>query len=208
MNNEILDELTDCLKEYFECFIKYYPDSLSQKDETIFGPNELYQLSIKAHCLRAMLGAECVKRLNHIGFDEYIPFDNPVDWYNWKIEINEKKIPRETYLSIGIRIDSELERLRFFIEREQFGSYENLSYGRYFVSKERYFESSAKDNKQIHEEVNPQSKDGKIESCGNVANTNNNATSEKEAISNLDKLHKKSSIITSWLNILAKLSGL
>ncbi|MGL6313044.1 hypothetical protein [Vibrio sp. WXL103] len=208
MKKGILDDLEECLEQYFKIFLEYYPKSWSHNDADAFAPDELYQLSIRAHCLRAMLGSYCVDRLTYIGFDELIPFDNPIDWYNWAAFIRDNRVPREKYLSIGIRIDSELKRIRFLIEREGCDDYKNLSFGQYMVPTSV---SDQKDTKDVVEralivEECDEEKD-KVLDFGQFQ-LNQQSLYEQEAISNLDKLHKKSSIISSWLTMIAKPFGL
>ena len=213
---DILNKLEKCLEKYFSIFIEYYPDALSMKDSRDFAPGDLYQLTIEAHCLTAILGKSCVERLNYVGFDEYISFDNPVDWYNWAAKVRELKIPKEVYLSISIRIDSELKRIRFLIENEQFNSYENLKYSNYLKPKERYKEfrnslTAEGDPKKVISDVDYTHTNimTSTEQCkqSTTVDSVDNKGSEQEAINNLDRLHKKNSIITSWLAILSKLIG-
>ena len=209
MSKAIIDELEECLEHYFQIFIECYPDSHTVRDRGVFGPDELYQLSIKAHCLRAMLGSDCVNRLEYIGFDEYISFDNPIDWYNWAAFTRENKIPREKYLAIGIRIDSELKRLRFFAERESLEQYGNLSYGPYMIPAiiSEPQNKTASDSSVKLDSDSEKNREQHGVFIGNI-HVNYSAEHEKEAIDNLDKLHKKSSIVTSWLSLLTKPFGL
>ncbi|NIR49076.1 hypothetical protein GWO43_11515 [candidate division KSB1 bacterium] len=120
-----LDELTESIHEYFNEFNRLL--EIKNEDKTkvsnVLASEAIIELSNKIICLVATYGKPFHDRLNYLGLYEYIPYDNPVDWYNWKLDIQEKEYPREMYWSIATRIDYELGRAKWFIERDLWESY-------------------------------------------------------------------------------------
>jgi len=202
-----LDEFKEASDTYFKKFNEFYP--LFKKGvEGIFGPSELYELALKAQCLVGMLGPTATRRLKYVGFGMLFPFDNPVDWYEWKEAIVRRSIPQSIYFSIAIRLDSEIARIRFFLDRGKWDDYQLLSDSEYLVSKERY----AGYWKELEETGSP-SKSGPVDaqlvpsSTFSINELNINLKSESEAVNNLDKWQKRSEIWANIIDVVTKSLG-
>lgn len=134
--NNIVDKFQSSLDQYHELFLHNYP--LFSKKEFDFGSRELNDLGIQCQAYLSMLGATAKARMNFIGFQKFVAFDNEVDWYNWKIWIKENEISHTVYLSISMRIDTELKRMRVFLMEDAWESYCSLREDEHSVSYLRY----------------------------------------------------------------------
>lgn len=201
---KVVEDLKNTIDAYLKLFLEHYP--LLVQEDTPFCPYELHKLAIKAQCQLSMLGQKAKNRLSYIGFNELFPFDNPVDWYNWKKMIKEKNIDHTIYASISIRVDSEIERIILFLSYNNWDTYNNLSDNEYLVSKKRYEKLfSQKDNDT---KKNTEEKQITTREHIRIDNINVSLNTEKEAVDNLDKLHKKTSTISNIVDIVANTTKL
>ena len=201
---KIVADLKAAIDDYFKLFLENYP--LLVQENNTFGCAELYKVAIKAQCLACMLGEKAKKRLNYIGFSELFSFDNPVDWSNWKSGIVEKQIDHTIYASIAIRIDAELERIMFFLENGNWDAYNNFSCTEFLVSKTKYevfFATELKNSPLAQDKL--EKNISTPEEHISIQNINVSLETEKEAINNLDKMHKKSSTISNIVNVVSKI---
>jgi hypothetical protein len=137
------------------------------------------------------------------------PFDNPVDWYNWKEEIRKSKVPQSIYFSISVRMASEFSRMIQHINNDAWSVYCNLSAGEFLVSKDRYLEHFVK---SPEEEKSLQNKEEVSHSAQvtnvSIENLHYNQQTEQKAIDSLDRLQKHSSIWSNTINVATKLLGM
>jgi hypothetical protein len=210
MNN--IDNALKKFKEldgnYFKKFNEYYPLFLSEEKQGIFGPSELFEMALEAQVLVAILGDTAIRRMNYVGFDLLYPFNNPVDWYNWKEKIKERKVPQSIYFSIGIRISAEINRIEQFLEFDAWDSYSRLSSSDFSVSCDRYIEHF-QDPIPTKEVENPFPADEMSKQTNiHIHNMNYNQDVESKAVSSLDKLHKSTGIWSNIANVASKIFGL
>ena len=134
--HNIVDKFQSSFEQYNKLFLDNYP--LFSKKEYDFGSRELNELGIQCQAYLSMLGATAKARMNFIGFQKLVAFNNEVDWYNWKIWITENKINHTLYLSISMRIDTEIKRMRVFLLEDDWEAYCSHSEEEYSVSYLRY----------------------------------------------------------------------
>lgn len=205
-----LKKLREFENEYFKLFNKFYPTFYVESKDGIFGPNELYEMAIEAEVLLTSLGPTAVKRLMYIGFDLLFPFNNPVDWFNWKTLIIEKNVSRTIYFSISTRVATEFKRIALHLENDTWDNYCELSESEFSSSKERYkelffdhkkdcFESSVIDplcSQPVHQI--------------NINELTYNEKVENEAINNLEQLNQRTGVWSNVANVastIMKVSG-
>ena len=205
---DILNEIKVLDKEYFDIFMKEYPLLISKEKEQIFGSAELIEKAIEIQVLVTLLGETALKRMNYLGFNYIYPFDNPVDWYNWKENIINNKVSHTIYLSMSLRMVSEIKRMESYLERDNWDAYNQLSESEFLTSKNRYkqhFEqsiASVKSPSDTNETNNL--KEQKI----NINNFHYNQKVEDKAVGNLDRIQKHSSIWSNIINVASKIIGI
>jgi hypothetical protein len=147
------------------------------------------------------LGKTAKKRFEYIGFNLLGPFDNPVDHYNWREFVKKRQIHNTIYLSIITRIDSEIERVKKFIENDSFDMYHKLSESEYLTSKDKYdyiFEKSLPPKeKKVH---NKEDKSKNIK----FNELNINIKNEEKGLKVLEKLNTGSGLFSNIANIVSK----
>ena len=199
--SKTLSKLKALEEEYFSKFNQYYPGFYDQKPGEVFGPNEIYEMAIEAEVLLSELGSTAVKRLQYIGFGLLFPFSNPVDWFNWKTAITERRISHTIYFSISMRVVTEFKRMEIHLQNNTWDKYCELSESEFSVSKNRYTELFFEKNVVAEEEPSPVEPDQISVNSGHnihIENLAYNEKAEEEAVNNLDQLQKKTSI---WSNI-------
>jgi hypothetical protein len=215
MDDQLLDNLTklrELENRYFKKFNECYPGYIPLEKEGVFGPSELYEMAIEAQVLLTSLGGTAIKRLNYVGFDLLFPFNNPVDWYNWKELVKKKKIHNTMYFSVSTRIATEFERMEQHITNGTWESYCKLSASEFSVPKKQYLslfiEDSDRDepNNLLEKVVNKnQGPHIKIDTF------TYNEQREEQAIRTLDGLHKTTGIWSNVANVLSsvlKMTGM
>ena len=135
-----------------------------------------------------MLGPTAKARMNFIGFQQLFAFNNEVDWYNWKIWINQNQIDYTQYLSISVRIELELNRMRVFLQEDAWESYCSLREGENSVSYLHY-----KDFQPEEAEAQENSIDG----TGSFEDQPKINHPEKEFYSNIEHVEKQTSILAN-----------
>lgn len=133
---ELVEKFQKSFDKYHLLFLENYP--LFSRKEFDFGSRELNDLSVKCQAYITMLGKTAKARMNYIGFHQLFAFDNEVDWYSWRIWIKENEVNHTQYLSISVRIDTELKRMRTYLEEDMWEAYCSLSEDEYSVSYLRY----------------------------------------------------------------------
>jgi hypothetical protein len=204
----ILEDLKSLDDEYFKKFMEFYPLYLTKEKEGIFGPSELFEMAISAQVLLTELGDTAIARMKYLGFDLMYPFDNPVDWFNWKEEIQKNNVPQSVYFSISLRMSSEFNRMFQHVERDTWDVYCQLSGNEFLVSKERYKEHFVAD-KEIESPISS-GLEAAVDTRPHVHidNFHYSQEVEKEAVDNLDRLQKHSSIWSNAINVATKLLGI
>lgn len=209
---DVVEELKGLDQEYFKLFMEYFPSCLTKEKEGIFGPTDLFERAIKAQTLLTMLGETATRRMNYIGFGLMYPFDNPVDWFNWKEEVKKRNIPISVYFSISIRMTSEFNRMRLYLEGEAWEQYTSLSESAFLVSKDRYSELfSTEESAQPLDErtsgiAGPPARPNEQRTL-HIENFHYNQEVEEKAVDHLDRIQKHSSIWSNVVNVAAKLLG-
>jgi len=194
---ENLLKLKELENEYFKKFNQFYPTFYDENKGGVFGPSELYEMAIEAEVLLTSLGKTAVKRLQYLGFDLLFPFNNPVDWYNWKIFIEEKKINHTIYFSVSTRVATEFKRMELHLENDTWESYCELSESEFSVPKERYSGLFADKVNDVHIENNSDPVTQNVHHI-NIGEFSYNEKIEQQAVSNLNALHKQTGI---WSNV-------
>lgn len=208
MNREIVEEIVEkfqtSFNQYHELFLDNYP--LFSTEEYDFGSRELNALGIKCQAYISMLGETAKSRMNYIGFKQFFAFDNVVDWYSWKVWIKKNKIDHTQYLSISMRIETELKRMRVFLQEDMWNAYCNLDEGEYSVSYLHY---------EDFKPDSPESESGNEQKIGSVVQPNihvvvNNHPEkiEEKLFSNIEYMEKKTSILANIATFIARISGL
>lgn len=206
-----LKKLQELENEYFKLFNKFYPTFYDESKGGIFGPNELYEMAIEVEVLLTSLGPTAVKRLMYIGFDLLFPFNNPVDWFNWKTLIIEKNVSHTIYFSVSTRVATEFKRIELHLENDTWDNYCALSESEFSSSKERYKEL-------FFEHKNDCSESNIIEPpCSqpvhqiNINEITYNEKVESEAINNLEQLNQRTGVWSNVANVastIMKVSGI
>ena len=215
MDNKLQESLTKLRKlenNYFKKFNEYYPGYVSSEKEGVFGPSELYEMAIEAQVLLTSLGVTAVKRLNYLGFDLLFPFNNPVDWYNWKELVKKNKIHNTMYFSVSTRIATEFERMEQHINNGTWESYCNLSESDFSVPKEQYLSLFINNVDQAEQNNSLEKTDDKDHGTQiNIDTFTYNEQREEQAIKTLDGLHKTTGIWSNVANVLSsvlKMTGM
>ncbi|HFE37184.1 MAG TPA: hypothetical protein ENK06_02035 [Gammaproteobacteria bacterium] len=215
MDNKLQENLTKLRRlenNYFKKFNEYYPGYVSPEKEGVFGPSELYEMAIEAQVLLTSLGVTAVKRLNYLGFDLLFPFNNPVDWYNWKELVEKNKIYNTMYFSISTRIATEFERMEQHIKNGTWESYCNLSESEFSVPKEQYLSLFINNVDRAESNNSLEKTDDKNHGAQiNIDTFTYNEQREEQAIKTLDGLHKTTGIWSNVANVLSsvlKMTGM
>ena len=202
---ELIEQFQDSFNQYHKLFLDNYP--LFSRKEYDFGSRELNDLGIKCQAYITMLGETAKARMNYVGFRQLFAFDNEVDWYNWKVWVQENKVDHTQYLSISIRIDTELNRMREFLEEDMWESYCSLTEDEYSVSYLRYEDFRPKDNETNND------KNGDFDDPSQAANiqvviNNHPEKIEKQMLSKIEYVEKKTSILANIATFAARISGI
>ncbi|AIW17255.1 hypothetical protein VITU102760_19775 [Vibrio tubiashii] len=197
MENQKLVESIKAFKEaygdYFKLFLDTYPLLLKNKEN--FGCNELFLKAIECQALASTFGVVAKDRFNTIGFNQLVPFDNPVDWYNWKEFVVKNEISHTIYASLAIRLDSEIQRMLYLAENDLWKHYELLDSKQFLVSYLKY---------DCFQDKNIQVEDS--ESHDISADSSN--SDEGRAFDNLDRMQKQTSIWSNVINVISKVVSL
>ncbi|MEZ8778560.1 hypothetical protein AB6D85_13150 [Vibrio splendidus] len=207
MEDQLLENLKKlrCIEnDYFSKFNEVYPTFVSKEQEGVFGPTVLYEMALEVQVIVASLGPTAVKRLNYIGFDLLFPFNNPVDWYNWKEMIKEKDINHTIYFSISTRVTTELKRIEMHLERKLWNDYCQLSDSEFSVSKERYSSVFIDNPIRVLDESISDEPHEVNHTHININNLAYNEKSETEAVNHLDQLHKSTGVWSNIANVASK----
>ncbi|HHF2920451.1 hypothetical protein D8S93_19055 [Vibrio sp. VGrn 2] len=196
MDNQQLIESLKAFKvsygEYFKLFLDTYP-LFTWKDEN-YGSNELFLKAIECQALASTFGETAKSRFDTIGFNKLFPFDNPVDWYNWEAFVKDNEVSHTIYATLAMRLDSEIQRMLFFAERDLLESYESLDSEQFLVSYLKYdcfHNSDLQNNLEVkHDEIE-----------------NHKEIDESRAFDNLDRMQKQTSIWSNVINVLSKVVG-
>lgn len=193
---QILETLQSTQDKYVSLLMKSYPTFPSDSLYADFGPPELCDLATQAHACAVALGTTATKRLFYIGFDVLYPFDNPVDLYSWRSNTKNNRVDHAMYLSIALRIDSEIKRMRQIIQFGGEAAYDELPTDLLLVSKDRY-EFASPTNEQA----------GQARSLNTQAARETEAlkkinAEESNAIKRLESLEQKTTIWANVSNIL------
>jgi hypothetical protein len=173
--------------KYFRALMESYPGFERDAIFADFGPPEICELAIEAHACAIALGPTALRRLRQVGFDVLYPFDNPVDLYNWRKFVRSASVDHTIYASIGIRIDSEIKRIR---RAHQLGSadyYDALDDNTFVVSKDRYGPLCLKESSDLGE---PFASCSSASASIHVEHLHVNNLADKAAVSSLEKLEK------------------
>ncbi|MFW9266218.1 hypothetical protein ACLK1G_03365 [Pseudomonas sp. NR3] len=197
----ILDAFEAAHDKYFHLMLEHYPTFRTAEPNGGFGPPELITLAIEAHSCAIALGPKALKRLCYLGLDVLYPFDNIVDLYNWRVKVKKEKIEHTTYASIAIRIDSEIDRMRRVFSLGAYDSYEALPTEEFLVSKLRY--SASPQNVSAVEA--PQEMPAPTMRVDTI---NVQYAADSQAVSNLEKLEKETSIGSNLSTIITTLRQL
>lgn len=197
---EKLRKFKKTFDEYSDLFFKNHPDILVE--ESAFGPpRRIYDLAITAQAQLNSLGETAKKRFEYIGFNLVVPFDNPVEHYNWREFVKEKRIHNTIYLSIITRIDSEIERINKFIEHESFDMYNMLSESEYLTSKEKYDDLFNKIT--TTDKTNIENTKKEVKSI-NVNELNITIKNEQKGLKLIEKLNNGSGLFANIASIISK----
>ncbi|MGZ3952663.1 MAG: hypothetical protein ACXVBZ_14785 [Flavisolibacter sp.] len=202
----IVEKLQNAHNQYFNLMIKEYSQFSSSNELVVdLGPSELCELAIEVHACAIALGPVVRDRLCYLGLDLLYPFDNPVDHFNWRVQVKKDRIPHTIYASIAVRIDAELKRIRQVLEIHSDLPYSDLPIDLFLVSKTRYPISAS----EITSE-NDNSNAAKLCSAvtPQVGTVNNYFAADSNAVSQLEKLEKKTSIFSNVSNITAFLRSI
>lgn len=199
-NLEILEALQAAHNEYFSLMMRNYPTNPSDGLFVDFGPPEMCELAIEVQACAIALGSSALVRLEHLGLSILYPFDNAVDLYNWRRYVKVNRIDHATYASIAIRIDSELKRLRRTLELGGGLGYEALPKELFIVSKDRY-----KSNTN-HDSPNPAAPPLPPTNIS-IETVNISNSIDSDAINELERLEKKTTIWSNLSNIIGALRG-
>ncbi|EZH82276.1 hypothetical protein AU05_08250 [Ectopseudomonas composti] len=200
---ELIEKFQESFNQYHKLFLENYP-LFSTKDYD-FGSRELNTLGIKCQAYMTMLGKTAKARMNYIGFRQLFAFDNEVDWYSWKTWINKNRVDHTQYLSISMRIDTELKRMREFLKEDMWEVYCSLEENEFSVSYLRYEDFQPVDFKQNENLDNP----GNPGSSTNIQVILNNHPEkvEKQMFSNIERIEKNTSILANIATFIARISG-
>ena len=204
---EIIDRFQTTFDKYHKLFfLEYYP--LFSTKQYDFGSREMNDLGMKCQAYLSMLGPTAKARMNFIGFRQLFAFDNEVDWYSWKIWINENKISHTQYLSISMRIDTELKRMRLFLSENMWDAYCSLNEDEFSVSYLTYEDFQEKtlieDENELRDEHNLSTKSSNIQLIVN----NHPEKIEEQFFSNIEHLEKRTSILANIATFVARVSGI
>lgn len=205
-----LKKLREVENEYFKLFNKFYPTFYVESKDGVFGPNELYEMAIEAEVLLTSLGPTAVKRLMYIGFDLLFPFNNPVDWFNWKTLIIEKNISHTIYFSISTRVATEFKRIALHLENDTWDNYCALNESEFSSSKERYKELFFDHKKDCSESSVIDPLCSQLVHQVNINELTYNEKVENEAINNLEQLNQRTGVWSNVSNVastIMKVSG-
>jgi len=198
---ELIEKFQESFNQYHKLFLDNYP--LFSNKEYDFGSRELNDYGIRCQAYMTMLGETAKARMNYLGFCQFFSFDNEVDWYNWKIWINENKVDYTQYLSISMRIDTELKRMREFLEEDMWEAYCSLAEDEYSVSYLRYEDFRPPSVEQDNYEHS-----GSNDS-GGATNVNHQPEKiEEKMFSNIEHIEKKTSIMANIATFVARISGI
>lgn len=200
---ELIEKFQESFNQYHKLFLENYP--LFSTKEYDFGSRDLNDLGIKCQAYMTMLGETPKARMNYLGFRQLFAFDNEVDWYSWKIWINENKVDHTQYLSISMRIDTELKRMRGFLEEDMWEAYCSLEEDEYSVSYLRYENFRSPDVEQNDDYDDPNNS----ENATNIQVVVNNHPEkvEEQMFSNIEHIEKKTSILANIATFVARISG-
>ena len=201
---EIIEKLQTSFNKYHKLFLDNYP--LFSRKEYDFGSRDMNDLGIECQSYLSMLGSTAKARMNHIGFNQLFAFDNEVDWFSWQRWINKNKIDHTQYLSVSLRIETELKRMRFFLKEDMWEAYCNLEKDEYSVSYLNYedFQSEVVEVP----ECGVQTVDSMNHSNIHVVVNNHLEKLEKEVFSNIESFEKKTSIMANIATFIARISGI
>ncbi len=199
----VIDKFEELDTKYFEQFCKNFP---KVNEEVGFGPNELFEMAIQAQVYLTELGVTAKNRFQYLGFDMMYPFTNPVDWYNWRSEILKKEISHTIYFSIGIRISSEIKRVKKHLEKDCWDAYCQLSPSDFSVSYKYYFEKTGNPEKiSTENSLNESTTSERIDNgsisnkyIANISKINNNIVKEESKLSKYFNLSGNLSSILSF----------
>lgn len=200
---ELIEKFQESFNQYHKLFLDNYP--LFSTKEYDFGSRELNDLGIKCQVYMTMLGGTAKKRMNYIGFRQLFAFDNEVDWYGWKIWINENRVDYTQYLSISMRIDTELKRMREFLKEDMWEAYCSLEENEYSVSYLRYedFQPAGFEQNDNRDDSDNSGSSTNIQ----VVVNNHPEKVEKQMFSNIEHIEKKTSILANIATFIARISG-
>jgi len=203
--SELIEKFQECFGQYHKLFLENYP--LFSREEFDFGSRELNGLGIKCQSYITMLGPTAKARMNYIGFCQFFAFDNEVDWYSWKIWIKENKVDHTQYLSISMRIDTELKRMCVYLEEDMWETYCSLAEDEYSISYLQYEDFRPDEIEQCNDNDSNSDDSGKSTNIQVVVNNHPEKT-EEEMFSNIEHMEKKTSILANIATFIARISGM
>lgn len=201
---EIIDKFQSSFDRYHKLFLENYP--LFSHKEFDFGSRELNDLGIECQAYISMLGSTAKERMKYVGFNQLFAFDNVVDWYNWKLWVNENEVDHTQYLSISMRIETELRRMRFFLKEDMWDAYCNLQANEYSVSYLQYedFQPKAKEPP----EHGVQTADDINHPSIQVVINNHPEKTEEKVFSNIKRIEEQTSIMANIATFIDRISNL
>lgn len=200
---ELIEKFEESFNKYHKLFLETYPTFSTQKFD--FGSPELNELGIKCQAYLTMLGEKPKARMNYIGFRQFFAFDNPVDWYSWKIWVKDNYVDHTQYLSISMRIDTELKRMKEFLSEDMWESYCSLSEDEYSIS---YLQYSDFRTETPNETDNDSGDNEDIQQTNIQVVVNNHPEQvEGQMFSHIESIDKKTSILANIATFIARISG-
>lgn len=202
----VLNNLRDLIDNYFSKFSEIYPLK-TENDLDNPKTTELSEIAIQARCLVSILGERVYKRLKFIGFDKFFPFDNPVDYSNWGCTIRSEKIPYTAFCEIIIRMKSEFERIKFFLENDKWDEYESLDEATFLTTCDYLNKKFGKADAEIQANSSSEHENNDFSNPLEIGalNININKDNSQDVF---QKLNTHTSIWSNTLNIISKFIGI
>ncbi|RXE99038.1 hypothetical protein [Pseudoalteromonas sp. PS5] len=165
MRIESIENFEQLFKEYFDMFLEEYPQGekhymarfeaekigskVSQSvAPLLYGNHPIFIKAVECQTIAASLGSIMLNRMNVLGFNEIVSFDNTVDWYNWYNRELKEEHSQYKYISAHFRINSEIQRVKYAISNNCISEYLETVGNNYLVP---FHDHAAENVEQVRE---------------------------------------------------------